>query len=184
MASYFNSCTGLAEIAVVDLPERELSTVGKRIREVEDGESDLTSAYVELRNTRRRVLVDATPSVTLLDGSANSNVEGNSDFDLSPLRSSNTFADQLEDEGTISDVEGQRKSVQAETTTFYGGGRERSDSLLAEGAVSMESTGGRLSTEASSGGGPVVYETPLESEIEEFFTAAEKNLQKRFSEKK
>lgn len=197
MGRYIKKCKGLAEIAVVELAEidgvvrtreREMATVGKRIREVGDGELDLASGYVELRNTRRRVLIEATGSVSPLGASpsyapGNSFEESNCAFDLSPLCLSKTSGDHVEYRGTISVPEAQSKSSQVETMTFYGGGGGRSNTPLAEGTTGMESTAGRPWMETISRGGSMVHEMPSESEIEDFFSAAEKDLQKRFSKK-
>ncbi|KAL8151953.1 hypothetical protein V2J09_021761 [Rumex salicifolius] len=177
--------------------ETSLETAEKRIREVGDGELDFArnSAFPELRrSTRRRLMIEAeSESLSPAYGLANcgpstgaEEKEANSSTEPASCCSSYASIQLVEDRSTIADPTVQTESPQLETLTFSGGRCSNSSEAIpsSEQSGDMESAVAvRTLRDSKSRFKSAVKETPSEVEIDDFLTAAESDLHKRFSEK-
>ncbi|GMH14774.1 hypothetical protein Nepgr_016615 [Nepenthes gracilis] len=145
------------------------STAAKRIRKVGNGELKFASTYVELRSRRRVVIA---PKDSISTAASASPVEetncssGVSDHTPSSCCSSNASSELRQDPFAIIDPEGDIAELE---TTMHSDCRERRETMW----PSKKNSRLRMT----------VQKPPSEFEIEEFFSAAEKDLQKRFTEK-
>ncbi|KAI8029733.1 Cyclin-dependent kinase inhibitor 3 [Camellia lanceoleosa] len=203
MGKYMRNCKGIVEIAVMEvahvgartraralsMADAESSGTAKK-RKVSGGELRFSSSLVHLRS-RRRVLVTPENSVSPATSENSERRSALNDRCSSPSSdtlpssccSSNASSDHGEERFEIVDLE--NDSVQIETSTCDFDRRERrettpSSELQAESG-DLESTA--RPSEANSRRRSSAEKMPSETELEEFFAAAEKDIRKRFTEK-
>ncbi|KAF5958224.1 hypothetical protein HYC85_005449 [Camellia sinensis] len=148
------------------------------------GELKFSSSLIQLRSRRRLVVTPAdmegSGRRTVSNGRCSSPVSDRVPVSCCSSNASSEFAKE-----SLKIVDLEENSVQLETSTCEFDCRERremtpSSQLQAESGE-LESSA-RLS-EANSGRRLTADKMPSETEIEEFFVAAEKSLQKQFTEK-
>ncbi|CAK9315230.1 unnamed protein product [Citrullus colocynthis] len=177
-------CRGVAEIAVMEVDLRATRPPPDNKRKITAGTdfeiSTTTTSFLKLRSRRRRVLLpeNSVPPAERTSVSPTSDDDG-STFCCSSnacseiLEESIKFVD-LEDENDEHGVAFKSSRESRETTP--------SSEFRLPPSGDMESPARK--TEATSGNrSSSSVKMPAESELEEFFLAAEKNIQKRFAEK-
>lgn len=178
------------------------TTTTPRKRKVKNQELIMSTSYIELRSTtstrtRRRVMINNTPensvSVspevnpgqrTVIKNRCSSN---SSDHASASCCSSNGSShDHERIKNKISDLED--GSVEVETSVYYSCRESRrettpSSQLRPESSDELDSTARPSSSEANTRRRSETEKMPTESELDEFFTEAEKNIQKQFADK-
>ncbi|THG09631.1 cyclin-dependent kinase inhibitor 5-like isoform X1 [Camellia sinensis] len=203
MGKYMRNCKGIVEIAVMEVAHVGVRTRARALsmaaaassrtakkRKVSGGELRFSSSLVHLRS-RRRVLVTPENSVSPATSENSERRSALNDRCSSPSSdtlpssccSSNASSHHGEESFEIVDLE--NDSVQIETSTCDFDCRERrettpSSELQAESG-DLESTA--RPSEANSRRRSSAEKMPSETELEEFFAAAEKDIHKRFTEK-
>ncbi|KDP31915.1 hypothetical protein JCGZ_12376 [Jatropha curcas] len=163
-----------------------------RKRKVNNQELMVSTSYIELRSTTRRRLVitpENSVSVSPEVNSGHRTVIRNScsspcsDHASTSCCSSNGSSDQRI-KNKFSDLEAE--SVEVETSVYYSCRERRettpSSQLRPESSDELDSIA-RPSPEANTLRRSTAEKMPTESELDEFFTEAEKSIQKQFAEK-
>ncbi|GAB4846995.1 hypothetical protein Ancab_026007 [Ancistrocladus abbreviatus] len=184
--------------------QRQLAlAAAKRIRMVRrsNREANYAYKYVVLRSRRRATMITWKKNSTSFGASRSSSCveevncsSGSSSEDHMPASccssSNNGSSSQLmKDSFAILDPEGEDINAdELERSMHLHSGERRettpsSESLAAELSDDLDSSSTLSPSEANSRLRSTVHKMPPNSEIEEFFTAAEKDIQKRFIEK-
>lgn len=200
-------CRGVAEIAVMEVnlrttrPPPDLDDVPpsankRKIAAGTDFEfSTTTTSFVKLPSRRRRVVlpensVPAPPAenTLLLPGTTStkerSSISPTSDDDASTFACSSNGCSEIVEESKFVDLEDEKD----EHGFAYKSSRERrettpSSQFRPTQSSDMESPAGKNEATSSGNRSLSSVKMPAESELEAFFIAAEKNIQKRFTEK-
>ncbi|XP_023532674.1 cyclin-dependent kinase inhibitor 7-like [Cucurbita pepo subsp. pepo] len=200
-------CRAVAEIAVMevdvrrttrpppdleDVPHSSTSTSANK-RQITAGTdfhfSTATTSFVKLPRRRRRLVLPLEsslrqPSTTSTE--ERSSTSPISDVDASAFCcSSNGCSEVVEESSKFVDLEDEEKD---EHGIAYKSSRERRETTPSshfQSTMSGDMESLAMKTKATSGNGSSSssMKKPAESELEEFFTAAEKKIQKRFAEK-
>ncbi|KAK9284134.1 hypothetical protein L1049_023301 [Liquidambar formosana] len=207
MGKYMRKYKGIGEVAVMEVAQVGVKTraralamaaataassgTTKRRKVSGGGELRFASSYVQqLRSSRRRVVIAAensvSPAVSGNHGRGMSPEDRcsspSSDHVLVSCCSSNGSSERVEERLGFEDPE--EESFEVETSTYFDCGERRettpSSELRAE-SDELESTA--KPSEANSRPRSTAEKMPSESEIEEFFSAAEMDLQIKFAEK-
>ncbi|GMH06415.1 hypothetical protein Nepgr_008255 [Nepenthes gracilis] len=204
MRRYLRKCKRVGKIArvgVAELGDRERTrvrtlamavarsppAVGKRIRNVQNGEVEFTSTYVELRS-RRRVLIatkdSISPAVSASCVEETICYSGTSDNMPPSCCSSNSPTELVKEPFASIDPEEESSEPQMSMHSDCRKRRETTPSSEFQAELEdLEYSMVRPREANSRLNSTTVQKIPLEFEIEEFFAAAEKNLHKRFTEK-
>ncbi|KAL6961495.1 hypothetical protein U1Q18_039264 [Sarracenia purpurea var. burkii] len=205
MGKYMRKCKGIGEIEVMEVAHVGVMTRARalamaaaassgtgRRRKICGGELKLSSSLVELRSRSRVVVAPEISVSTATSGNSGRRMVSNDRCSSQSSENvpascclSNGSSDLAKKSFKILDLE-EDSSVQVETSTtsdFYR--RERRgttpSSDLQPESVDMESTA--RPSDANSRRKSSAEKTSSDKDLEEFFAAAEKDLQKRFAEK-
>ncbi|XP_038900642.1 cyclin-dependent kinase inhibitor 1-like isoform X2 [Benincasa hispida] len=177
-------CRGVAEIAVMEVDLRTTRPPPDNKRKITAGIdfeiSTTTTSFLKLRSRRRRVLFpeNSVPSPP----AEITSISPTSDDDTSAFCCSSNACNEIVEESKFVDLEDEND----EHGVAFKSSRERettpSSEFQSPQSGDMESPA-RKSEATSSNRSSSSVKMPAESELEEFFIAAEKNIQKRFAEK-
>ncbi|CAK9166482.1 unnamed protein product [Ilex paraguariensis] len=209
MGKYVRKCKAIGEIAVMEVAQvgvritraraalamaaaaTSSSGTAKR-RKASSGKLEFSASFAQLRR-RRRVLVTPENSASpATSGNSRRQTTSNvrsasptSDHILTSCCSSNGSGELTNERVKFVDLEEESAEIEMSTYESDSRGRERREatpaSELQVESGELESTA--TPSEANSLRRLTVEKMPSESELEEFFAAAEKDIQKRFTEK-
>ncbi|KAJ9670770.1 hypothetical protein PVL29_026976 [Vitis rotundifolia] len=205
MGKYIRKCKGIGEVAVMEVGQvagvrtraralamaaaADSSGTVKRRKVSGGGELKFASSYEQLRNRRGLVILPEN-SVSEAPSGNSGRVVAEEDQCSSPSSdhvsasccSSNGSSELVKERLKFADLEEESVEIEASAYSDYRERRETTPSseLRAE-SDDLESTA--RPSEANYHHRSTVEKMPSESELEEFFAAAEKDVQKRFSEK-
>ncbi|GAV80688.1 CDI domain-containing protein [Cephalotus follicularis] len=166
------------------------TTVKKRKRN--DAALRISASYIQLRS--RRITLRDSISPSLEASNANSSGTVSSPIDERTVSvsccSNNGSSQQVNEIIKCIDLEDKNESVEVETSTYYSCREEErrettpSSELGAEESYDLDSTARPPSmAEENSGVKSTAEKMTTASELEEFFSAAERNIQKQFLDK-
>ncbi|KAK2967559.1 hypothetical protein RJ640_030430 [Escallonia rubra] len=186
MGKYMRKCKGVGEVAVMEIGQvggvrtraRTLAMAAKR-RKVRSGELEFSPSLVQLRRRRRVVNTPQNP----VSPATSRNSSPSSDNIPASCCSSNGSTEVASERLKFADLE----EIERSAFNFTCGGGERRDATPSTSELGEEESGELESTagpsEACSRRRETAERTPSEAELEEFFSTAEKDLQKKFTEK-
>ncbi|KAF2295209.1 hypothetical protein GH714_032147 [Hevea brasiliensis] len=167
------------------------STGTARKRKVNNRELMMSTSYIELRSTsRRRVIITPEKSVSVspeINPGHRTLIQDRCSSPSShPASASCCSSNGSSDHRINKFADLEAESVEVETSGYYSGRERRettpSSQLRAESSDEMDSTA-RPSSAANSRCRSTAERMPTESELDDFFTEAEKNIQKQFADK-
>ncbi|KAJ4963539.1 hypothetical protein NE237_023478 [Protea cynaroides] len=207
MGKYMRKCKGIGEIAVMEVAQVGVTTRARTLamatraaaaarsgvtkrRKLASGELQFSSSYLQLRSRRLPVITpEKLVSPATLENLGQVSSEDrcsspNSDHILASRCSSNGSTDELVEESSRSvDPEGEGDCFNNDNSTTYSDRRREktpSSEFRAESG-DLESTA--RPAEANSRHRSRAKKMPTEAEIEDFFSAAEREQQKLFADK-
>ncbi|KAA8547209.1 hypothetical protein F0562_003635 [Nyssa sinensis] len=197
MGKYMRNCKGIGEIAVMEVAQTGVRTKARELamaaassgtakrRKVDGGELSFSPSLVQLRNRSRLVVMpENTVSPETSENSRRRTVVNDrrwcpsSDHVKASCCSSSGSSELANERLKFLDLE--EGSVENETSTNNFDCRERRETTPSS---EREDESTARPSEAYSRPRSLVKKMPSETELEEFFATAEKDLQKQFTEK-